>query len=234
MEKVRKLRSARGIRTLALVFVCFYGIGCGSVGQNSSVKLGVPYRSQAPNSLDCGPASILMWRLYDGLPEISQSTIGSWMGGTSCGSTEQNIANAVNHFTGTHDAYVDNDGNFYPYRENFFSRQITSIDNAVPVIANIGGFHVGVLNGGKWRSLSGGRYEWIYVYVHDPQTVANDYYESSIWTAVNCPSGSDTCAQIVSSSAIAGWQTNQSTFGNYVIVRGYYCPFRENDRSPGC
>jgi len=173
-----------------------------------------------------------MWRLYDGLPEISQSTIANWMGGTSCGSSEQSIANAVNHFTGTSDSYVDIDGLFY--RENFFSRQITSIDNAVPVIAILDSFHAGVLNGGKWRSLSGGRYEWIYVYVHDPQTVANDYYDAAIWTFVNCPNGSDTCVQIVSSGATAGWQANQSAFGNYVIVRGYYCPLTETGRSPGC
>lgn len=94
-----------------------------------------------------------MWRLYDGLSEISQEQIANYMGGTSCGTTSEAIAAAVNNYTLTSDAYRDLDG-YTEYRA-FFSRQITSLDNRKPVIAIIeGGLHAGVVNGGQQRVRS--------------------------------------------------------------------------------
>jgi Peptidase_C39 like family len=192
--------------------------GCGLVGGHPDVKLGVPYRGQDPNSFGCGPASVLMWRLYDGLPEISQQTIGDWMGGTSCGVSQQDIADAVNHFTLTSDAYWDLAGDVE--YEAFFSRQITSLDTGVPVIAILdGGLHAGVVNGGKWHVNANGDYQWDYVYFHDPATFANDYYSANLWQNVNCPAGS-TCEQIASYGASAAWMSNLSTYGNDVVAGG--------------
>lgn len=197
-----------------LVVLC----ACGAVGRNSDVKLGVPYRAQAPDSFDCGPASVLMWRLYDGLSEISQQTIANWMGGSSCGVTPDAIADAVNNFTHTHDAYVDLAGDV-EYRK-FFSRQITSIDNRVPVIPIIdGGLHAGVLNGGKWHDNAEGEHQWDYVYFHDPQTVANDYYSGDAWKDTNCPLGS-ACEQIASFNASEAWLYNLNTYGDDVVLGG--------------
>jgi len=189
-----------------------------NISRNPDVKLGVPYRAQAPSSFDCGPASVLMWRLYDGLSEISQQTIANFMGGASCGVTSEAIRDAVNHFTYTHDAFRDLVGDVE--YEGFFSRQITSIDSRVPVIAIIdGGLHAGVVNGGKWHETSGGGYQWDYVYFHDPLTRANDYYSADFWTDTNCPPGS-TCEQIASFDAAGAWAYNLTTYGDDVVLGG--------------
>jgi hypothetical protein len=203
---------------LALAVLGLLAAGCGNVGSNPDVTLGVPYRAQALGSFDCGPASVLMWRLYDGLPEISQQTIANWMGGTSCGASQDDIAAAVNHFTATFDADVDLAGDVQ--YEAFFSRQITSIDNGFPVIAILnGGLHAGVVNGGKWHDNANGDYQWDYVYFHDPNRIANDYYSASFWQSSNCPPGS-TCEQIVSSNAAGLWASNLSTYGGDVVTGG--------------
>lgn len=144
----RRQRRSR-LRSLTLLIASQLLLsGCGLVGLKKDVKLGVPYRAQDPNSLNCGPASVLMWRLFDGLPEISQASIGAWMGGSNCGYGEARIADGVRHFTNTTDAYVDYEGEIN--HEEFFSRQITSIDRRKPVIAIVNSFHAGVVNGGKW------------------------------------------------------------------------------------
>lgn len=185
---------------------------CGGVGSNPDFKLGVPYHQQDPNSLDCGPASVQMWADYDYSNPPSQAEISHWMGGSSCGVTQTVIANAVNFFTATDDAYWD----FVSSDEqnSFISRQITSIDNYTPVIAIITFNHAGVVNGGKWHEVSGG-YQWDYVFFHDPLTFANDYYSSEGWLDVNCTVGTP-CEQIVSTSASATWYDNYSSYGDSV------------------
>jgi hypothetical protein len=193
-------------------------LGACNIGSNPDTRLGVPYRAQDPNSFDCGPASVLMWRLYDGYPEISQQTIGNYMGGTSCGVSANQIAQAVNYFTGTHDAYVDLAGDV-EYRE-FLSRQVTSIDSRVPVIALIhGGLHAGVVNGGKWHDNTSGDHQWDYVYFHDPLTVANDYYSGDAWQDTNCPPGG-ACQQVASYNASGAWSYNLNTYGDDVVMGG--------------
>lgn len=214
MLKTNSLRiSAPAVALLALGI---FTSACGYVGTNSDVDLGVPYQAQDPNSFDCGPASVLMWRLYDGRSEISQQTIGDWMGGTSCGVHQEDIAAAVNHFTNTSDAAWDLAGDVE--YEGFFSRQITSIDNGVPVIAILdGGLHAGVVNGGKWHENADGNYQWDYVYFHDPATVANDYYSAGFWQDVNCAGA---CQQIASFNASEAWAYNLDTYGDDVVVGG--------------
>jgi len=209
--------SAR-LRQWGWIFLAVPLTACGAVGTTNDVKLGVPYVAQDPASFDCGPASVLMWRLYDGRSRITQQEIGDYMGGTSCGVTADAIARAVNYFTWTTDAYVDLAGDIE--YEKFLSRQITSIDNSVPVIALIhGGLHAGVVNGGKWHDLQSGYHQWDYVYFHDPLTVANDYYSGDAWKDTNCPPSS-ACEQVVSVSASGAWSSNLSTYGSHVVLGG--------------
>lgn len=201
---------------LSIVWLLCLGVGGCTIGSSPDVRLGVPYRAQAAGSLDCGPASVLMWRLCHGYSELTQGEIGDWMGTTSCGSSADSIVAAVAHFTAASDAYRDLSGD----PESFFARQITSIDLGEPLIALVqGGLHAGVVNGGKWSQLTTGEYRWDYVYFHDPAVVANDYYPAGEWMDFNCRPGSP-CDQIVSSSAVAGAPANLSAFGDSVIVLG--------------
>src|SRR5947209_3000623 len=109
--------------------------------------LGVPYRSQEQFNY-CTPASVLMWRRYDGLPEVSQTTIFNWMGGT--GSTNQiRVAQAVNAFTYTRDAYWDNAPSS-DYK-SMAARQITAFSTGTPSIVVVRYDHTGVINGGQYH-----------------------------------------------------------------------------------
>jgi hypothetical protein len=165
-----------------------------------------------------------MWRLYDGLPEISQQTIADYMGSSACGASQDALANGVNRYTSKRDAYWDyvawND------HDDFFSRQITSIDSRVPVIAIIDGVHAGVINGGKWSYRTDGSYQWDYVYFHDPEIHADVYYAAGGWIDESCPSPS-TCQQIISSGAVGAWAGNLSAYGDDLYVRGW-----DRDRGP--
>jgi len=158
-----------------------------------------------------------MWRLYHGLPEISQQTIGDFMGGTSCGGvTASSIAQAVNRYTLTSDAFWDLGSQFDT--SSFLSRQITSIDVGIPVIGLIeGGLHAGVVNGGKWHTNANGDRQWDYVYFHDPLAFENVYYVADSWIATICP---DACGQVISSSAVAGASANLSTYGSSIVIGG--------------
>lgn len=199
-----------------LGLLAFLAAGC-NIRLRTDYKLGVPFRAQDPTSFDCGPASVLMWRLYHGLPEVSQQAIGQFMGGTSCGASQDAIANAVRHYTISSDAFWD----FIESEQEavFMSRQISSLDARVPVIAIInGGFHAGVLNGGKWRSVTSG-YQWDYAYFHDPLLFANVYYVAADWVETSCVFGG-ICQQIVSSGAIGPWYYNLQTFGDDIGIRG--------------
>lgn len=195
---------------LVCVAVC---TGCNLLGE-PGFMLDVPYRSQDPESFDCGPASVQMWRAYDGLPEVSQQQIGQWMGGTSCGASQEEIAAAVNHFTNTSDAYWDFDA--YLNYQSFLSRQITSVVNFSPVIAIVDFNHAGVVNGGEWSPTGTGYYRWEYTYFHDPLVGPNVLYGSGTWIDLSCPQGR-TCEQIISFAASAAWGSNLSAFGSSVI-----------------
>jgi hypothetical protein len=189
--------------------------GC-NLGQDPDFKLGVPYHAQPVGSFYCGPASVQMWADYDFDPPFvpTQQEIASWMGGVSCGSSEEGIRAAVNRFTATSDAAWDLDGDIN--YEAFMSRQITSIDNYLPVIAILdGGLHAGVVNGGRWHSMGTGTYQWDYVYFHDPLERADVQYTSLVWIERSCPIGS-ACSQIVSHAAAAAAAGNLSSYGDDV------------------
>lgn len=194
---------------------------CGAVG-NRTVNLGIPYRAQPAGSMYCGPAVVLMWRLYDGLPEISQDTIGAWMRTSYCtGSNFNRISAGVNVYTNTHDTQVDME--HADYSREYFSRQITSIDARAPVVALDGCCHVVIVNGGKWHRLWDGKYQWDYINFHDPDYGPNVQVAAGDWYDSNC-GGNDLCEQIISQWASWGWEANFSTYGNIVQVNGFFCP----------
>ena len=186
--------------------------GC-NIQSYQGFRMGVPFRMQPQGSLDCGPASVQMWIAYDQLPEPSLQEIGQYMGGTSCGVSEQAIADAVNHFTNTHDAYWDFEA--YTDYEGFMSRQITSVDNYTPVIPIIVFNHAVVLNGGDWHPLSGLAYQWDFVYYHDPEVGPNVKRGTYQWRDMNCPPGG-VCEQIISSVASAAWASNLANYSETI------------------
>lgn len=189
--------------------------GCISPGDT---RLPVPYRFQEEFNY-CVPACVLMWRLYDGLPAVSQTSIFNWMGGTGC-TNQINTARAVNHFTNTRDAYWDS-GDSSNYEE-MVSRQVTAFDRGVPSIAVINYDHAVVLTGGKYHQEN--RYFiWDYVLVHDPNphNGAHFRFTAGDWLREFCGSGQAYCDQIVSSQAVQGWYSNMVSNMDSIRVYGW-------------
>ncbi|HYU33454.1 MAG TPA: hypothetical protein VEW48_14960 [Thermoanaerobaculia bacterium] len=177
-------------------------------------KLNIPYRAQEQFNY-CTPAAVLMWRLYDGLVTVSQTTIFNWMGGT--GNTNQiNVANAVNYFTNTRDAYWDS-GSPTTYRQ-MAARQITAFDRSIPSIVVINYDHVVIVNGGSWHTDPNYRV-WDEVFAHDPDPFwgANRYFSAGSWIYSFCPPGNRYCDQIISSGATYDWSTNYTTYNDTKI-----------------
>lgn len=192
-------------------------------------SLGVPFRTQ-PQWDYCGAASVLMWRLYNGMGEVSQDSIYTWMGGSGAGVSPQAIANGASFWANVYDATVDW-GAEEPieYQREFFARQISSINNNTPVIAIVdGGFHAGVINGGTWHEDSAtGMNVWNDVKFHDPKGYANRYFSSAAWQSFSV-AGYNTYTQIVSNGATYGWQTDYADYGDTVVNSsggGYHEPF---------
>lgn len=198
-------------------------LGCGgTLNGNSNYQMGVPYRQQEQFNY-CVPASILMWRLYDGLSSLSQSYIFNEIGGAPCDPFD--AAYGVSRFTiSGSDAYLDlTYGPSEDERDEMVARQVTSINTAVPVMPIVGASknHVGIINGGKY-SDEGTYYEWEYLYFHDPDPAygSNIYYAGGDWLFEFCMPFDSYCGQIVSSSATFDWQNNNSTYGDSVAVYG--------------
>ena len=193
---------------------------CGSTSTDE-VDLDVPYVEQDGNFY-CGPASVLMWRLYDGLAPVSQTEIAQTMGtDDACGTFAYRIDDGVRAYTNSgYDAIWDPDD--YSNRDYFVARQITSVDSWVPVIAIPGSFHAGVVNGGHHHEIpdSGGMRQWDYVYFHDPQIGPDRYYDGDLWLDELCSYSGDACEQIISDSATGGWYNNYSNYHEDVVVGG--------------
>lgn len=193
--------------------------GC-RIGLTEDYRLGVPYEEQEQFDY-CVPASVLMWREYDGIGKIPQSTIYNWLGGHAC--SPYDVPRAVNNFTNTFDAYLDLA--YSPSetaRRELVARQITSEDNRSPVIAIVGSSrnHVGVINGGKYAK-NGSLYEWDFLYFHDPAPGGeNSYFAADRWMDYFCGPGYGYCGQILSSGATTGWQNYYATYGNSIYYGG--------------
>lgn len=197
-------------------------MGCGGIlEQTPDYTMGVPYRAQEQYNY-CVPASILMWRLYDGLPEVSQTTIFNAIGGAPCDGLDAADGVALYTTSGS-DVYYDL--LYTPTeheRDQLIARQITSIDRAVPVIAvaprkN----HVGVINGGKYIDM-GTHVQWEFLYFHDPDSRigADRKYSGGDWLSAFCEVFDSRCAQVISGYASSGWQAHFDEFSDSVSVYG--------------
>jgi Papain-like cysteine protease AvrRpt2 len=194
-------------------------LGC-NLPQDQGIKLGVPFRSQV-NFNYCAAASVLMWRLYDDPnAEISQESIFTWMSNSypACGSNQLGVEAAVRHFTFSgSDAYWDNVAE--TEYEGVLSRQISSIDSRVPVIAVVDFDHTGVVNGGKWHA-EGNYNVWDFVYFHDPGSFANRQISATDWMHEFCPGYWGGCDQIISGAASSAWFFNLKTYSDRVVAAG--------------
>lgn len=195
--------------------------GCGgTIPEDENVNLGIPYREQDQFNY-CVPAAIQMWRLYDDLPNVSQATIFNWLGGAPCEPDE--VPDGVDHFTNTNDAYLDLQNATVTQRKQMIARQVTSYNNSRPVIAVVypSRDHVGVINKGKYVD-EGDYWTWDWIRLHNPDPFygANQYHGAQTWIETFCDIGFAYCAQIASSSATAGWSSNQSTYEPYLAIYG--------------
>ncbi|MCL4838611.1 MAG: hypothetical protein KJ058_11680 [Thermoanaerobaculia bacterium] len=191
--------------------------------QTGNLNLNIPYRSQPEGSMLCGPACVLMWRLYDKLPERSIYEISSGMGcGSYNGCSPAGIANGVNGYTRTYDAhdegYWDGPGSDLADLQAWLhSRQLHSLARGFPVITTIlGGLHAVVPNRGNFSTAPDGTRRWDYVFVHDPYLSEGPdrYYVAGQWMdAVE--------DQIISSSALMGWEGSFASYAN-IRVRGWW------------
>lgn len=225
-----KMKRRLALALLGLGMLSFALYGCG-LSNYERYELGVPFEWQARPDY-CVPASVLMWRLYDGLPRISQTTIYNWLGGRPCLATD--VPPAVNHFTNTFDAYLDIE--FSPSAlemEQLVARQITAEAAGSPVIAIVGPArdHVGVINGGKYRR-EGSNYVWEFLFFHDPARGEGLYYTSSQWLSEFCDAGFGHCGQILSFNATTAWQTYYDEYKNFLFIYGGGSSCKPSDCGP--
>lgn len=206
---------------LGIVTIGGCQITFGGGGSYGNLDLAVPYYSQ-PDILLCAPTSVLMWRRDDGLAYIAPGTLGDMMGcpwRTSGCSVEQTAQGARSYTVSGYDAYVDDFGGIGDpdlLLSKYMSRQITSLNNGVPVIGLIyGATHAVVVHAGNYTTSSTGLKQWDYVYVQDPQWgasyrrfVAGDWMDANVF-------------QVISVGATAGWEGNYDTYGDEVQVRGW-------------
>jgi hypothetical protein len=190
------------------------GGGSGSGGGNT-VSLGVPWVSQ-DNDHFCGPASILMWALYDGISGHTQTEIASSIGTTQGGSSPQQITVGVQRFTRSgHDASLDYAGGTTQQVGLYFSQEVTSANSLVPFVALIGGAtHAGVVTGGTWHvDDSTSLNVWDSVTFQDPILGPGQPYIAGQWTNADI-------GHIISFSASADASYNYDQYGGSVAVRG--------------
>jgi hypothetical protein len=196
---------------------CTISVGGNSgAGSSGSPGLNVPWIAQV-NSEYCGPASILMWALYDHVSNLTQDQIGSYIGASpTSGSSPTGILNGVHYFTiSGRDAGIDYPGGSSDQIALYYSDEVTSINSQVPFIALIGGAtHAGVASGGSWHhDDSSGYYVWDSVIFQDPIVGPNQPYIAGQWT-------SEDITHFVSLSASAGSNANLNTYGGQVALRG--------------
>ncbi len=206
---------------MPLVVLLATGVATGCLPPD--YHLGVPYREQEQFNY-CVPASILMWRLYDGLPEVSQTSIFNAIGGPPCDGLD--AAYGVRIYTNSgYDAFFDHI--YYPsetQRDEMVSRQIVSEDTGVPVIAVVypDKNHVGVINGGKYEQLSSGYWQWDFLYFNNPDPFqrTHDKYSAGEWLGEFCDTFDSECGQVLSDAATGPWSSYYNTYKDSVAVYG--------------
>jgi Peptidase_C39 like family len=194
---------------------CTFG-GGGSNGTSGSPALGVPWVSQE-NSEYCGPASILMWALYDGVGGLTQTSIGNHIGTSlATGSSPSQIVAGVNYYTRSgRDAVLDYPAGTTDEVGVYYSQEVTSINDGVPFLTLIGGAtHAGIARGGSWNyDDNSGLYVWDSVIFQDPITGPDQVYFAGQWT-------SESAGHIISNSASTEASYNYDTYGGSVGLRG--------------
>jgi len=212
---------------LAALLLCSFA--CGGLFQGTGAPtLGVPYRAQEQFNY-CVPASIAMWRAYDGVPEMSQTQIWNALGGPPC--TGLDAAFGVRQFTSSGiDAFLNTTSP--SQRDEFFGRQMTSIDSRVPVMVIVSSFrnHVGIINGGSYY-LTGSteRYTWNTVLFHDPGIGPDQEFDSAGWIAYTCDPSFGYCGQIISDGATFAWDFHVQAYGSSIdLYDGTPCCTEEN------
>jgi hypothetical protein len=161
-----------------------------------------------------------MWRLYDGLPEVTQAEIANGIGCTiGQGASKSAITNGVNLFT-TSGAnavldYGPNSGTLDYLQGVYFSAEIASIGGGTPFIAYINsGLHSVIVTGGRW-DYENGHYRWNTVRYHDPLEGANQEAVAADWIE-------DTYGQAhtIVSSYVAGAVAGYEEYENVVTYWG--------------
>lgn len=213
----RQLLLSGGAILLAVIVLS----GCNT--PPSGVDLNVPFRNQIGWDY-CGAANVLMWRLYNGGNEISQSTIYNSMGGAGAGVSPEAIASGVAQYAFVPNAIVDReacDDGPYDKRDVIAARQIASVDEREPAVVIVdAGYHAVLINGGDWHEDSStGLDVWDYTYVHDPDDRADVYKVAGDWVAWF--TSGYTCEQVVDEYAVGNAGYYLETYGSSVSVRGY-------------
>lgn len=195
---------------------CTVGFGGGSNTTSGSPALAVPWVSQE-NIQYCGPASILMWALYDGVSGLTQTSIGNHIGTSlSSGSSREQIVAGVDYYTRSgRDAVLDFACCTTDEVGVYHSQEVTSINSGVPFIAFINGSnHAGVARGGSWNyDDNAALYVWDSVIFQDPITGPDQVYFAGQWTSENV-------THIISSSASSEASHNYDTYGGRIGLRG--------------
>jgi hypothetical protein len=194
---------------------CYIGTGGAGSTTSYSPDLPVPWIAQEEGEW-CGPASIVMWATYDGQRGLTQQQVASFIGTSSTfGSSIQEVQAGVIHFTFSgRDAFVDYSGGT-DQTGVYFSREITSINNRVPLIAFVNGaLHAVVASGGTWHWDAASGYNiWDSVTVQDPQLGPNQPFVAGQWTASDV-------SHLVSYGSGSQAGLNFSTYGSKILIRG--------------
>ena len=197
---------------------CYIG---GSPG-GGSVSATVPFVQQQTSDY-CAAACVLAWRLHDNLGTAPQADIFAAMGGIpGSGVSLWNIPNGVNSYTVIHDATVEYGpgGEYSTEQGQFFSRQITSVNSGVPVIAIQNQLHAVVIDGGSWHTDSTyGFHVWDSMEYMDPQ-IGFRGTSPGAYVSGFCPYDYTSCFETISSGAAAYGIANYSAYGDDTVGRG--------------
>lgn len=224
-----KTRRRPGAIALSLVTYLLLGLvtigGCkitiGGGGSYGNLNLGVPHYHQ-PDIFLCGPTSVLMWRVFNGLSYYTPQQLGDLMGcpWRTSGCSREQIADGARRYTSSgYDAYVDDYGgigNPDVLIAQYMSRQITSVNNGVPVIAIIeNNSHAVVVHAGNYTTAANGLKQWDYVDVNDPlRSSGYRRWVAGDWMSVNIH-------QVISRAATSGWEDNFNQWGDEIQARGW-------------
>jgi hypothetical protein len=159
----------------------------------------------------CVPASIQMWAFYDH-NRVSQNLIAQTLGTVPPdGTPATNVAPGVRQYTATSDPFLEDA--FFSNQAQFFSQQITSINNGRPLIAIFNQQHVVVVSGGAYHfDSSTGWNVWDTAAYQDPASGPLEL-PGGVWM-------DNITAMVIGASATAEAADYLNEYGDSVRVRG--------------